>query len=511
VFHVNADKPESVVHAMLLAFQIRQLFGIDVYVDILGYRRYGHNEGDEPRFTQPLMYEAISKHSDVYILYLEKLLSEGSISSNEATEYRNSFKESLQEKLEIAKSNPPKITMELAFKDVWKPYRNAKEKDFNYSINTGIKLDILKKVAFPLINKPTDFSLYSKIEKLIENRKSLFESKKVDWALAEQLAFGSLLIEGHPVRLSGQDSQRGTFSHRHSVLRDIKSEDLYIPLNHIQASQEKFEVYNSLLSEYAVMGFEYGYSLACPKALVIWEAQFGDFSNGAQIIIDQFISSSEYKWQRMSGLVLMLPHGYEGQGPEHSSARPERYLQLCAEQNMYIANVTTPANLFHLLRRQVKNEFRKPLILLTPKSLLRHPQVMSDTVELIDGKFEEIILDLEVTHPKRVLLCTGKIYYELLEKRKILNYQDVAIVRIEQLYPLVETQLKSLKDQYKTCKDWIWVQDEPKNMGYWSHISNFLSEFKLKLVSRPESASPATGSLKAHTKSQEELILKAFS
>jgi len=513
VFHVNADKPESVVHAMLLAFQIRQLFGIDVYVDILGYRRYGHNEGDEPRFTQPLMYDAITKHSDVYDLYLNDLINQGHIEAESAKKSRGMFKESLQEKLEIAKSNPPKVTMELAFKDVWKPYRLSSPSDFNHSIQTGVSLDLLKKVATPLTEPIKSLSLYSKTEKLIDSRKALFDSKKVDWALAELLAYGSLLAENHPVRLSGQDSQRGTFSHRHAVLRDSRSEELYVPLNHIQSSQAEFEVYNSLLSEYAVMGFEYGYSLACPQALVIWEAQFGDFSNGAQIIIDQFISCSEYKWQRMSGLVLMLPHGYEGQGPEHSSARPERYLQLCAENNMYIANVSTPANLFHLLRRQVKNAFRKPLVLFTPKSLLRHPEVISPISDLTEGNFKEIIFD-ETAKPSeitQVMLCTGKIYYELLKKREELKRNSVAIVRIEQLYPLSVTQLKSLKLQYPVCKKWMWVQDEPENMGYWTHVSRFLADFNLTLIARPESASPATGSLKAHTHSQETLLSNAFS
>ena len=505
VFHVNADDPEAVVYAMTLAIKIRQKFGIDVYIDILGYRRYGHNEGDEPRFTQPILYKSIQSHQNVYKQYLSQLVSRGDISEVDASNEEKSFKQTLQEKLDSAKKSPA-LSSEV-FQRKWKGYRLAKLKDFDKSIKTGVKSADLTKVSKALTTPPP-VELFNKMKKLIDQRSQLIKNKEVDWALAELLAFGSLLNEGHPVRITGQDSQRGTFSHRHAVIKDFENESHYIPLNNISKNQAKLQVYNSLLSEYCCMGFEFGYSLASPQSLVIWEAQFGDFANGAQIVIDQFVSSSEHKWQRMSGLVLLLPHGYEGQGPEHSSARLERFLQLCAEQNMVVANITSPANMFHVLRRQVKNDYRKPLVIMSPKSLFRHHLVKSSIDELTSGEFQEIIDDKEVTAKsvKRVVLCSGKLYYDLFESRNQTSSKDVALVRIEQLYPLSKPQLDKLKKKYSHVTDWVWAQEEPSNMGAWFYILHHLRDWNLTLKSRPESASPATGSTKAHLKSQQDLI-----
>jgi len=383
VFHVNADDPIAVVHAIQMAVKLRQKFKRDVYVDILGYRKYGHNEGDEPRFTQPLLYKAIGQHRNVYELFLEKLVATSAITKQNADDYIAEFKASLQTQLEKARQKAVEKEIDM-FKANWKGYRLATEKDFLKSIETGVDKKQLDTIATALTSVPESFNLFNKSKKLLAGReKQYFEDELVDWGTAELLAYGTLLNKGHKVRISGQDSQRGTFSHRHAVIKDVKTEEHYTPINHISDDQSKLSVYNSLLSEYAVMAFEYGYSLSSPSTLTIWEAQFGDFSNGAQIVIDQFISASESKWQRMTGLVLYLPHGYEGQGPEHSSARFERYLQLCAENNMYVCNITSPSNFFHLLRRQVLNDFRKPLVIMTPKSLLRHPKVKSPVSELV--------------------------------------------------------------------------------------------------------------------------------
>ncbi|RAP32369.1 2-oxoglutarate dehydrogenase E1 component [Candidatus Marinamargulisbacteria bacterium SCGC AG-410-N11] len=512
VFHVNADDPLSVVHAMTMAVEIRQKFGIDVYVDILGYRRYGHNEGDEPRFTQPKLYQSISKHNNVYKLFLNQLVENQDIGVDEAKLIEKSFNDLLQDKLQLAKEDKVKMQFE-TLGSYWKGLRLAEQKDFEKSIATQFSLKHLDSIANALTSIPEQYQLFSKMKKLINHRLDLyFKQKKVDWALAELLAYGSLLIQGHSVRLSGQDSQRGTFSHRHSVIKDVETENSYIPLNHIAKNQALFSVYNSMLSEYCLLGFEYGYSLASPFSLVVWEAQFGDFANGAQIIIDQFISSSEYKWQRMSGLVLLLPHGYEGQGPEHSSARFERFLQLCAEENMYVVNITTPANFFHVLRRQVKNEFRKPLVVMSPKSLLRHPKVMSSLSELAKSGFQEIIDDTlsNIKQVKKVLLCTGKVYYDLLDFRDQHKIKDIAIIRFEQLYPLSQKQLNALRLKYKHVKQWCWVQEEPENMGAWTYILRALRNWDLDVVARLESASPATGSSKSHDKSLKDLLERAF-
>ena len=511
VFHVNADDPEAVVHAVEMAIKIRHQFKIDVYVDILGYRRYGHNEGDEPRFTQPMLYENIAKHENVYKVFLKQLLDDKVVDQAYAKKQEDKFKSLLQEKLEQSREEAVQPEYD-RFASYWKGFRESDPKDFEKSIETGVSTQKLNKVAKLLTSEPENVQLFSKMKKLLTTRHDLYSNqKKVDWALAELLAYGTLLVEGHGVRVSGQDAQRGTFSHRHAVIKDVKTEEHYTPLN-IQEDQAKLSIYNSQLSEYCVLGFEHGYALARPSSLVVWEAQFGDFANGAQIMIDQFISSSESKWQRSSGVCLFLPHGYEGQGPEHSSARVERFLQLCAENNMYVCNITDPANYFHMLRRQVMNEFRIPLVVFTPKSLLRHPKVQSDSSELTKGGFKEII-DQDRIKPaaaKRVVLCTGKVYYDLLDHAESTDNKDTAIVRLEQLYPLPKKQLSALQKRYKSAKEWVWVQEEPENMGPWTHILRLLPEFNFRYVGREAAASPAVGNSRIHKKQQETLIKAAF-
>ena len=512
IFHVNADDPEAVVHAMQMAVKIRQRFEVDVYVDIIGYRRHGHNESDEPRFTQPILYEMISKHPNVRTVFLNKLIDEGVVTQREGKEMTRHFEETLQEKLDRTRLEKPRLKVDYLNRH-WKGLRPSVEEDFFQSIPTGVTAARLEKVARGLVRVPKDFNLFKKMQKILEYRQAMYEDKKMaDWGLAELLAYGTLLDEGHWVRLSGQDSQRGTFSHRHAVIKDIKSEEHYIPLNHISSSQASFSCFNTHLSEYSVMGFEYGYSMSRPQSLVIWEAQFGDFANCAQIIIDQFLSASESKWQRMNGLVLYLPHGYEGQGPEHSSARLERFLQLCAENNMYVVNATTPANFFHVIRRQIHNPFRKPLVIMTPKSLLRHPQVISPLDDLTEKtRFHEVLDDKEVKSKKVrvVALCSGKIYYEALEKREEINRKDVALIRVEQLYPLPRKQLEAIRKKYAHAK-WFWLQEEPENMGAWSFINYHFDDFQLSPITRAESASPATGNAKIHAKNQKKLIDRFF-
>lgn len=509
VFHVNADDPEAVTHVMQLAIKMRQKFGCDVFIDILGYRRYGHNEGDEPTFTQPLLYERIKKHKNVFEIYLQRLIEEGTIAKEYADQIRSTLKEVLQKKLEKTKEHKRKIEVNYLGRQ-WSGLRIAEAKDFEKSVKTGVKKSDLDKIARSLITVPENFNLYAKMKKLLNHREDLyFNQKKIDWAMGELLAYGSLVMNGHHVRLSGQDSQRGTFSHRHSIIRDVKTEAEYVPLNHIQDEQATFTAYNSHLSEYGVLGFEFGYSMATPNDLTLWEAQFGDFANGAQIVFDQFISSSESKWQRMSGLTVLLPHGFEGQGPEHSSARLERYLQLCGQLNMYVINPTSPANFFHMLRRQVVNPFRKPAIVMTPKSGLRHPLMMSDISELTKGEFKEIIDDYTIedkTKVKTVVLVSGKFFFDLYEHREEIQRKDIALVRVEQLYPLAGKQLNALKKSYPNAKKWIWAQEEPENMGAWAFINRKLPEFNFVAVARPESSSPATGSSIRHDEMQLQLI-----
>jgi 2-oxoglutarate dehydrogenase E1 component len=512
VFHVNADDPEAVTHVMEMAIKLREQFAVDVIVDILGYRKYGHNEGDEPKFTQPMLYENISKHKNVFEVYTAKLVAEQTINAADAKQMMTTFKSFLQSKFETSKKHKKLIEVNYLNR-LWRGLRPAKEGDFEQSPETGIARKTLDLIAKELIHVPKDFNLFAKMQRLLNQRDTIyFTEGKVDWGMAELLAYGSILLQGLHVRISGQDSQRGTFSHRHAVIKDEKNERKHVPLNNLKSDQGKFTVYNSHLSEYGVLGFEYGYSLAKPKGLTIWEAQFGDFANGAQIIFDQFISSAESKWQRMSGLTVFLPHGFEGQGPEHSSARLERYLQLCGHNNMFVVNPTTPANFFHLLRRQVNLEFRKPLIVMTPKSGLRHPLVISDIKELEKGRFEEVLDDtkIKVKDVTRVIVCSGKVYYDLIQERDAKKKMTVAIVRLEQLYPLSTTALDKLKSRYKNVKDWVWVQEEPENMGAWAFIFRRLNHFNFRYIGRKESSSPATGSSAKHEQEQANIINEAI-
>ncbi len=511
IFHVNADDAEAVVYAIELAMEYREKFDKDVFIDLLGYRRYGHNEGDEPRFTQPVLYKAIEKHPDVRQLYVNKLIAEGLITADDAKAVEKEINDILETHLaESQKSSKTKVTPFLG--PTWDNIRIAVSEDFVRSPETGVDMQTLLHLTEKMTTLPAGKAFNRKLVKLLSDRKSMMEpGGKLDWAMGELLAYATLLNEGIPVRLSGQDSQRGTFSHRHSVLTIEDSEEKYTPLKHIADNQAAFEVYNSPLSEYGVLGFEYGYSLTSPNTLTIWEAQFGDFFNGAQIIIDQYLSSAEDKWRVMSDLVLFLPHGYEGQGPEHSSGRIERFLSLCAENNMQVVNCTTPANFFHLLRRQLKRPFRKPLVVFTPKSLLRHPACVSSPEELSAGGFREVIDD-ETTQPeavKRVIFTSGKLYYDLIEERSKRGTNE-AIVRIEQLYPFPKEQVKSVLNRYPNAERHVWSQEEPANMGAWSFILRNFKETDILLVARPESGSPATGSPRLHAMRQRKIVEKSF-
>ena len=509
VLHVNGDDVEAVVHALKLAVEYRQKYHKDIFIDLLCYRKYGHNEGDEPRFTQPKLYEVISKHKNPREIYKEKLMSEGVVEAGIATELEKDFQDLLQDRFAKAKEiKKAKITRFL--KEEWSDIKRTFTADFNGSNATNIGKKKLKELAKYLYDVPQADKLFKKTRKLLADRKKMVEeSDSLDWAMGELLAYASLLDEGHDIRLSGQDVERGTFSHRHAILKVEQSEEEVCPLNNISTSAN-FEAYNSLLSEYGVLGFDYGYSISTPNTLTIWEAQFGDFSNGAQIIFDQFISCSEDKWKVMSGLVMLLPHGYEGQGAEHSSARLERYLQMCAKYNMQIVNCTTPANFYHALRRQLKREYRKPLLVFTPKSLLRHPKCVSSISDLADGKFEGIIDDTITSKSvDKLVLCSGKIYYELLERREQEKSENIALVRVEQLFPLDKQGIKKLIEKYK-AKEIVWVQEEPQNMGAWTFIMSELRTVNIDVIAREASAATATGSSKTSTAEQNELINKVF-
>lgn len=512
VFHVNGDDVEALVYAIRLAMEYRQAFHNDVFIDILCYRRYGHNESDEPRFTQPLLYKAIEKHPNPREIYIQKLLAQGDIDANLAKEMEKDFRGMLQERLNEVKSAEKSTSKTTPlFEGSWKNLRFATDEDFVKSPETGVSKKTLQAIGSTITSLPKDKKFLKKIEKLFDERaKMMANGTGLDWAMGELLAYGSLLSEGHPVRISGQDVERGTFSHRHAVVKLEDSEQEYTPLEHV-SDKAQFSIYNSHLSEYGVLGFEYGYAMARPQGLTIWEAQFGDFFNGAQIIIDQFIASAETKWRRSNGLVMLLPHGYEGQGPEHSSARIERFLELCAENNMQVINCTTPANQFHALRRQLKRDFRKPLVAFTPKSLLRHPQCVSSLDELTKGNFQELIDDnfVKASGVKRVLLCSGKIYYDLLAKQQEEQRKDVAIVRMEQLYPLPVEQLHAVLAKYKGA-ELVWVQEEPRNMGAWPFVLRQLRELNLDIISRKESSSPATGYNKQHLSQQQYIVNTAF-
>ena len=497
VLHVNSDDAEAVVHASLFALEYRMRFERDVFIDLLGYRKYGHNEGDEPRFTQPKLYKAIAKHKNPRDIYAERLISEGVIDDSYVSELEKQYKEALEEKLEDSrKEDKTEITPFMA--DEWKGFSNVREWEMMDAVDTTFDKKKLTAIAKVITELPDGKKFLRKVEKLIRDRKKMFfETDKLDWAMGELLAYGTLLEEGFGVRMSGQDVERGTFSHRHAVMKVEESEEEVLLLNHLSEEQGKFQIYNSLLSEYGVVGFDYGYAMASPNTLTIWEAQFGDFSNGAQIMIDQYISAAEDKWKLQNGLVMLLPHGYEGQGAEHSSARMERYLQLCAKDNMYIADVTTPAQIYHIIRRQMKANFRKPLILFTPKSLLRHPKAVSSVDDFANGSFKLVIDDSTAAKNKvkSLVFCTGKFYYDLLAEKENLNRDDVALVRVEQLFPLPEEQMKDITAKYKNAKDVVWAQEEPRNMGAWSHIMMHYDEaHKFRIASRRFYAAPAAGS-----------------
>lgn len=514
VFHVNGDDVEALMYAINMAMEYRQKYHTDVFIDILCYRRYGHNESDEPKFTQPLLYEAIEKHPNPREIYNQKLLAQGSVDANLAKEMEKSFRAMLQSRLNESKEGKGSSTTDRTFGGAWEGLKLATPEDIHAPVNTAVSEQTLLSIAQTITALPKEKKFFSKIEKLFTERKKMIQMQTFDWAMGEQLAYGTLLQEGFRVRISGQDVERGTFSHRHAVLKLENSEEEFIPLSQLNKDAAKFDIYNSHLSEYGVLGFEYGYALANPKSLTIWEAQFGDFFNGAQIIVDQFIASAETKWQRSNGLVLLLPHGYEGQGPEHSSARIERFMGLCADNNIQVVNCTTPANFFHALRRQLKRNFRKPLIVFTPKSLLRNSQCVSKLEDFTKMQFQEVIDDTfaKATDVKRVLFCSGKIYYDLLERQKADKRVDVAIVRLEQLYPTPTDQMKMIKAKYKKAVEFIWVQEEPENMGAWPYLCRKFrgSEFNLDVISRKESSSTATGYAKKHAIQQQYIFDKAF-
>ena len=512
VFHVNGDDIEAVVQTLDIALRYRQQYSRDVFVDLLCYRKYGHNEGDEPKFTQPKLYKLIANHPNPREIYLKRLIDEQVVSEEEGMQMEKEFDDMLQERLNDAKQiEKAKITNFL--EDVWSDYRKSNSEDFQTSPDTSVNKETLIKLAKKLNYLPEGKKYFRKIVKLFDDRLKMIKSDKLDWAMGELLAYATLLDEGYSVRISGQDVERGTFSHRHAVVKTEDDEEEVIPLNLLNKKQAKFQIYNSLLSEYAVLGFDYGYAFNTPKGLTIWEAQFGDFFNGAQIIIDQFLSAAEDKWGTPNGLVMLLPHGYEGMGSEHSSARIERFLQLCAEDNFQVANCTNPANYFHLLRRQMVRSFRKPLIVFTPKKLLRYPRAVSSISEMSNGNFQEVIDDANAIPSKinKVVICSGKFYYDLIEEYEKNTLDDIAFVRLEQLYPFPEKQLKSIVKKYGEDSHFIWAQEEPENMGPWSYI---LRKWKLSNIicfSRNESGSPASGSPKVHEIRHQEIINKVMS
>lgn len=511
IIHVNGDDPESVVYAMELAMEFRQKFKTDIFIDMVCYRKHGHNEGDEPKYTQPHLYGLISKQKNPRELYLDFLISRGSINKELAKNMQEEFKQMLSDRFNNVKDKnlPQKVK---GPHTEWLDLRWSKPEDFDESPNTSVDKKVIDTIMTKITTAPEGFNVLKKAQKILDDRKAAYEADRLDWAICELLAYGSLLLEGNNVRFSGQDVIRGTFSHRHAKLFDEKTNEAYTPLAHLSEKQGDLRIYNSHLSEYAVLGFEFGYSLASPKSLNIWEAQFGDFSNTAQVIIDQFISSSETKWERMSDLVMLLPHGYEGQGPEHSSARPERYLQMTAQDNIVVLNCSTPANIFHALRRQQTWEFRKPCIIFTPKSLLRDPNCVSSVNDLTNGSFQEVIEDqVDVKKVKKVLFCTGKVYYDLMTKKAEEKRDDVAIVRIEQLYPFPVKKVEKVLEKYPEAK-WCWVQEEPLNMGYWSYLLSRHTDIfmNFQVISRRMSATPATGYSQVHKQELADILDKSF-
>ena len=512
VLHVNVDDTEAVCHAMEMALDFRMKFKTDVFIDLLGYRKYGHNEGDEPRFTQPKLYKAIAKHKNVKDLYAKQLLAENTINSDYLTTITNEFKQLLETEFNESKKVKTSKVREF-MESTWKGFKRQRLASMLQSVNTTYSVDKLKNIAKVVSTVPKNVQFVRKAERILQGRaKMVFETNTLDWGMAENLAYGSLMEEGFNVRISGQDVERGTFSHRHAVLRDEVSEERINLLNNNPNNSGRMTIYNSLLSEYGVLGFDYGYAMANPNTLTIWEAQFGDFSNGAQIMFDQYISAAEDKWKMQNGIVVLLPHGYEGQGSEHSSARIERYLQLCAEDNMTVANCTTPSNFYHLLRRQMKRNYRKPLIVFTPKSLLRHPKAVNTIEDLATGEFQEVIDDtLNPTKVTKLVFCMGKFYYDLLAEREILAREDVALVRIEQLFPLHLEKLQQVIDRYPSVENYVWAQEEPRNMGAWSFMLERLDLVKLNVCSRKYYAVPAAGSSTRFKKRHKAVIDSVFS
>jgi 2-oxoglutarate dehydrogenase E1 component len=527
IFHVNGDKPEAVWFVAKLATEWRQKFKKDVFIDLICYRKHGHNEGDEPTFTQPLLYKKIKAHASTRELYAKRLVTAGVVTDAEAQGLIDAKMQSMTEAQTRTRAESPQpYVSTLAGR--WKGLKRATDDELFRTVDTAVDEQVLRQIAERINHVPPGFNLHPKLTRFLEARlKALQNGAGIDWGNGEALAYATLLNEGVAVRLSGQDAERGTFTHRHSVLNDYETGETYTPLNHIRPGQALYDVHNSHLSETAVMAFEYGYSLADPQTLVIWEAQFGDFANGAQVIIDQFLASSESKWLRMSGLTLLLPHGFEGQGPEHSSARLERFLQLGGKNNLTVCNFTTPAQLFHALRRQMKRPFRKPLVVASPKSLLRHPSVVSNLEDFTRGSFQEVLDDPEFAAPNRaaaarhVLLCTGKVYYDLIHERAERKIQDVAVVRVEQLYPFPASKLEAVISRYRTATQISWVQEEPRNMGAWSFIFNMwaggLERFsdrvggiQIQYIGREVGAAPAAGSIKVHEKEQKALIDRAL-
>ena len=530
IFHVNGDDPEAVVYAAKIATEFRMKFHKPVVIDMFCYRRFGHNEGDEPAFTQPKMYKVIRNHPSTLEIYAKKLVSEGLLSEEDVEQRKAEWRQKLDEEFEAGQAYLPNKADWLD--GAWSGLRRAEEEDEPRRGKTGVPMKTLKDIGSRLCRVPDGFNVHRTVQRFMDNRAKMIDSGEgIDWATAEALAFGSLVSEGHPVRLSGQDCERGTFSQRHSVLYDQETEERYVPLANVSKGQAIYEVINSMLSEEAVLGFEYGYSLSEPNALTLWEAQFGDFANGAQVVIDQFISSGERKWLRMSGLVMLLPHGYEGQGPEHSSARLERFLQLCAEDNMQVANCTTPANYFHILRRQLKRDFRKPLILMTPKSLLRHKRAISELSEMSgDTSFHRLLWDdaqrlkdggtalVPDEKIRRVVMCSGKVYYDLFEEREKRGVDDVYLLRLEQLYPFPAKALITELSRFKQA-EMVWCQEEPKNMGAWSFIDPYLEwvldhieadKRRVRYAGRPAAASPAAGTMSTHLKQLEAFLEDAL-
>ena len=510
VFHVNGDDIEAVVTTIKIAVEYRQKFHRDVFIDLLGYRKYGHNEGDEPKFTQPKLYKAIAAHPTPREIYLNQLIAEGVLDAAGGQKYEDDYFNALDKSYDASKKLDKTVVLNF-LEDTWRGFRHGRKEDFDQSPMTGVADKKLIDLGTKLATLPKDYKYFRKIEKLLDDRLQMIKDDSLDWGMAEMLAYASLLVEGHPVRISGQDVERGTFSHRHAVVKTEDDENEIITLNLLEKKQAPFTIYNSLLSEYGVLGFEYGYSLATPQGLTIWEAQFGDFFNGAQIMVDQFIAAGEDKWWVQSGLVMLLPHGYEGQGAEHSSARLERFLQMCADLNLQICNTSTPANHFHLLRRQIHREFRKPLVVFSPKMLLRHPKATSKIGDLAKGAFQEV-LDDDVAKAKvdTIVLCSGKFYYEMKEQAEQRGVTNAAFIRLEQLYPLPEKQLDEVLKGYKNVKKYIWSQEEPENMGAWAHMALALRKLNLDFAAGRPSAAPAAGSSSLHKKRLGDIYDRLF-